>query len=147
MNIYDVVEAVRATLQDVPGMVRAQGNETLTDNIPETPLLQVYPEEGNQDFTTRTDRTTFGGGVQQERLVINVDVYAAQRVNIGEDYAALAHMLDAVRARLKAQKHKPYFGLDGLATFKFTWKRVTFVYGQQEERYAGYQLRLEFTLG
>ncbi len=148
LEIYDLVEAVRATLAQSPEVLRATGNESLLEEINDDRVLEVYPEEGVADAKTQTDRTTFGMGVQQEGVSLHIDYYARQRSHMGEDMAQLTRGLDSIRRMLKEQQKKPFFGVEAIQTFRWTWRRVTFEYGQGENatKYAGVRFTLEFRL-
>ena len=109
-----------------------------SESITDTPMLQVYPQSGEQDPTGSADRSTFGGGgdpKRQSNLVIHADYYAATRANIGEDMADIVAGIDAMYAIFEAQDKKPYFGLDGIKAFQWRWERVEFIYNKRG--YAG----------
>lgn len=144
ITIYDLVEAVRATLGQAQGVLQAQANEGMTEGIGDLPLLQVYPQSGEADNRAATDRTTFRGGARQEQVVLAVDLFARMRSDLGEDMAALTQGLDAVRRVLVAQHTKPFFGLDGPQAFSWSWQRVSITYGQPEQKYAGVRFTLVF---
>ena len=146
ITLYNLTEAVRATLAAVTAVSRATANETLTEGIVDYPLVQVYPESGEASRASRTDRTTFGGGLRQHIARLNVDVYVQQRAHIGEDMAAVATVADAIIAKFEQQQNHPLFGAEGIEAFRWTWERVTFVYGDPETRFAGIRFRLEFTV-
>lgn len=134
---YAVVEAIKDTLATADGIERAQAHETTTDGMTDWPTLQVYWERTEADFTSRTDRSTFGAGLRQKQVIVHVDVYVRQRALIGEDMAAVAATADAIEDVLDAQREKPFFGLAAIRAFKWTSERVTFAYGDPELRFAG----------
>lgn len=134
---YALVEAIKDTLAEAEGVARAQAHETLTDGMTDWPTVQVTWERTEADFTSRTDRSTFGAGLRQKQVTVHVDVYVRQRALIGEDMAAVAAVADAIEDVLDAQRAKPFFGLAAIRAFKWTSERVTFAYGDPELRFAG----------
>lgn len=137
-----IIDAIETTLSAAPTLARSMSYDELTEGINDTPLLQVYAEAGEQDPTTNTDRTTFRAGVRQTSLTINADYYAQQRKHIGEDMAALIDGIDAMTNIFEAQDAKPYFGLDGIKAFHWSWQRVTFDYGDPAINYVGARFTL-----
>lgn len=128
ITLAQICDAIESTLDDATTLVRSQSYDELTEGIHDTPLLQVYPESGSQSPPGMTDRHTFQGGVRQTEFIIHADYYAQQRVNIGEDMAALVDGIDAMTAVFEGQDQKAYFGLEGLKAFSWRWDRVTFDY-------------------
>jgi hypothetical protein len=142
VSVYDLVDAIRNTLQFAPGVQEAQANDTLAESV-YAPMLQVYPDSGSASAGGATDRKTFGANrLQVEDLIINVDVYARQRSHIGEDMAASTRLADAVRGVLHQQLTPPFFGHEHIRSFRWRWQRVTFEYGDPQLRYAGIQFVL-----
>lgn len=137
-----ILDAIEATLSTAPTLARSMTYDELTEGISDTPLLQVYPEAGDQDPSGNSDRTTFKAGVRQTNLTINCDYYAQQRKHIGEDMAALVDGIDAMTTIFEAQDTKPYFGLDGIKAFHWSWQRVTFDYGDAAINYVGARFTL-----
>lgn len=129
ITLAQICDAIESTLDDATTITRSQSYDELTEGIHDTPLLQVYPENGAQSPPGMTDRHTFGAGVRQTEFTIHADYYANQRVNIGEDMAALVNGIDAMTDVLEGQDQKPYFGLTGIQAFSWRWDRVTFDYG------------------
>lgn len=142
ITLAQIIDAIEATLSTAPTLERSMSYDELTEGINDTPLLQVYPEAGDQDPTTNTDRTTFRAGVRQTSLTINCDYYAQQRKHIGEDMAVLVDGIDAMTTIFEAQDTKPYFGLDGIQAFHWGWQRVTFDYGDPAINYVGARFTL-----
>ena len=135
LTITQITEGIRDTLAPAEGLKRVESGVTLTESIPDTPLLQVYFQDEETDIASQTDRTTFRGGVKQAGVTHHADVYVRQRGNIGEDIAACEEMAEAVRTLLASQNTKPYFGLDGLKAFHWRAERVTFEYA--DVKYSG----------
>lgn len=142
ITLAQILDAIEATLAAAPTLARSMSYDELTEGINDTPLLQVYPDSGNQDPAGNTDRTTFKAGVRQTVLTINCDYYAQQRKHIGEDMAALVDGIDAMTNIFEAQDTKPYFGLDGIRAFSWSWQRVTFEYGDPNIGYVGARFTL-----
>ena len=142
ITIAQIIDAIEATLSAAPTLARSMSYDELTEGINDTPLLQVYAEAGDQDPTTNTDRTTFKAGVRQTNITINADYYAQQRKHIGEDMAALVDGIDAMTTIFEAQDTKPYFCLDGIRAFHWSWQRVTFDYGDPAIGYVGARFTL-----
>ena len=137
VTLAQILDAITTTLETATTNPRGESYDELTESIPDLPLLQVYPESANQDPAGGTERTSFGAGVRQTSLVVNADYYARQRSDIGEDMAALVNGIDAITDVLEGQDKKPYFGLDGIKAFAWSWSRVVFLYGDPEQKYIG----------
>ena len=137
ITIAQICDAIASTLSAATTTPRTQSYDELTEGVNDVPMLQVYPENGNQDPSGNTDRTTFKAGVRQTMLTIHADYYAHQRVHIGEDMAALVSGIDALTDIFEAQDTKPYFGLEGIQAFSWSWQRVTFQYGDPQYSYVG----------
>jgi hypothetical protein len=143
ITIGQICDAIESTLGAATGITRSESYDELTDGIHDLPMLQVYPNSGNQDAFTRTDRSTFRGGVRQTDIMIHADLYAQQRAHIGEDMKKLVDVIDAVTNVFEAQDVKPYFGLDGIGAFRWRWERVTFAYGDPQLTYVGARFYIE----
>lgn len=142
ITIGQILDAVELTLSAAPTLARSMSYDELTEGINDTPLLQVYAESGTQDTTNSVDRTTFLAGVRQTELIVHCDYYAQQRKHIGEDMAALVDGIDAMFNIFEAQRSSPFFGLQGIQAFHFSFSRVTFDYGAQNIRYVGARFTL-----
>lgn len=130
--LTDLVEGVRADLAAYSGVNVAQGGSSVTEGIHDEYTVQVTPEMGEESHKSGTDRATFGKGTSTERIVLNIDVYARQRSNIGEDMAAVITAADVVRSFLKESITEPLFGVTGVLTLHWTWQRVLFTYNKVE---------------
>lgn len=142
ISTAQILDAIEATLSTAPILARSMSYDELTEGINDTPLLQVYPESGDQDPTGNTDRTTFKAVVRQTNITVICDYYAQQRKHIGEDMAALVDGVDAMTNIFEAQDTKPYFGLDGIKAFHWSWSRVVFDYGDAAIKYIGARFTL-----
>jgi len=137
VTLGQILDAIEATLATATTVNRSESYDELTEGIHDFPMLQVYPEVGTQDPSGGTDRTTFKGGVRQTEFTIHVDYYARQRSHIGEDMSALVDGIDALQNVFEAQDTKPYFALDGIRAFKWSWSRAVFTYGDPNVSYIG----------
>ncbi len=146
VTLSSICTAIRNTLATATGLNVAQDTTQITEGIHDLPLLQVYPESGEVDPSGRTDRTTFGAGVQQDRMVIHADLYVRQRSHLQEDMDTLIDMIDAVIYTLKHDAADTMFGgLDNFQGFHWSWQRVIFEYGDPLAKYVGARFRIEVT--
>lgn len=143
VSIAEICDAITETLTPAVGLARAQSYDELSEGMNDLPALQVYPEMGNQDPSGNADRTTFRAAVRQTELTIFADYYARQRSHIGEDMAALVSGIDAIVDELEKQDTKPYFGLEGIKAFSWSFRRVTFVYGDPQVSYIGARFEIK----
>lgn len=146
VKIGDLVKAIRDDLANASGVKLSTGYDTLTEGINEFPLVQVIPEEGEQAHQSNTDRTTFGAKLRFEQMVIHADVYAIQRHSLADDMKAVIDVADNVKARLDLQTTRPPFGVAGVDTWSYTWRRVIFEYGDSQVKYMGIRFILTFTM-
>ena len=137
VTLGEIVDAIESTLSAVSTLARSQSYDELTEGMNDYPTLQVYPEDGDQDPSGNTDRTTFGAVVRQTVFTIHADYYARQRSHIGEDMDALVDGIDAMQNVFEQQNTKPYFGLTGIQAFHWSWRRVVFTYGDPQLSYMG----------
>lgn len=137
ITITQIVAAVAATIgADTSEVEEVQSGELLTESIQNEPVAQVYWESEETDVSGETDRTTFGGVIQQSEVILHIDVYVAQRAHIGQDMARAMVLAEDVRGALVGQRQaKPFFGLEGLKSFRWRAERVTFDYSNV--KYAG----------
>lgn len=149
IDIYDMIDLLRAALVKIDGLERALSNELMPEGITDLPTIQIYPDSGEGDATAANERTTFRGGIRQERLTILIDYYARQRSHLGEDMAALTRGLDAMRRLFRSQNHKPFFGVETIQTFSWSWQRIVFTYGgttTNPTSYYGVRFTLTFNI-
>jgi len=141
VTMIEIDNAIRDTLDEIGTIsiiggdvatLYVEGSTDLSEGVADFPLIQVYPETGVVDMKASTDRHTFRGGARAEEQTWNLDLYAAQRAHIAEDFKALLPMIDAVTDKLEEQNVKNYFGLAAIQTFAWTWQRATFVFAQAE---------------
>ena len=128
LTLAQICDAIESTLGAATGMKTAQSYDELTESVgsADTPLLQVYPDNGDCDASGSTDRTTFQGGKRQKYVMIHADLFARQRSHLAEDMEVTVDMIDALIDILEQQDTKPYFDQDGIKAFSWRWERVTF---------------------
>jgi len=136
-----LVTAVAAEMAEITSAT-VQSGASLTEGINDTLTIQVYPESGESAHNSRTDRNTFGKGLELRRRIVHIDVYARARAHIGEDMVAVTSAADDVEAKLNEQQSSPPFGVAGVKTWHYTWQRVIFSYGGVE--YVGIRFVLTF---
>jgi hypothetical protein len=125
-----VLDAVESKLGAATGLSRSQAYDELTESIPDTPLLQVYPEawEPDKSAAARTLKSQ-----RAEHVTVHADYYAHQRANIGEDMAVLVTGIQAIVVVLRAQDSpNELFGLEGILRFEWRGERATFNYGKAD---------------
>jgi len=112
--------------------VQSQTYDQLTEGIPETPLLQVYPQSGQPE---RVETYT---KFRVERLVVYADLYARQRSNMRDDMAKVVEMAQAMLVIIRAEDvGHTNFGVTGIHSWDWSWERVQFDYGDTKVKYAG----------
>lgn len=117
----------------IPDML-VQRYDEISEGIPQTPLLQVYPDNGVVDDLGTNDRATFDAHIRRTHLVVFADGYARPRSHLGEDLKAQMQMIDAFDARLIEQMKQPFFGLPHIQSFHWKWQRATFPIGEGTSR-------------
>ena len=141
-DIEQFVKDMASRLSVIEGVLQSQAVDTLTESIPEVPLIQTYWSDIN--LTSGTDRWTMGGGgtkaIKQKVIGFVIDVYVRQRSSIGEDMSAIHRYIDPITDMLENEDDKPYFGNQGIDSFTWSAERSTFSYGDID--YAG----IRFTL-
>lgn len=124
-----ICDAVAATLSTVTQLVAVQSYDELTEDYPDTPCAQVYPQSGEVDAAAENnDRMTYGADVRVTDAQYMVDIPCAQRANLAEDMAAVVAVVDAVTAKLEAQT-TVLFGLADLKGLRWQWDRMTYSRG------------------
>lgn len=139
-----VAKAIANALTNATGVVRVEAYDELSEGIPDTPMLQVYPDAAETDIESDgTGNATFGAGVRRTKINLFVDGYAKQRSYLGEDIRAQIALIDAIDGVLSNQRRKPFFGLPGIQQFRWSWQRVTYPIGDGSVKYAGVQFLIE----
>lgn len=141
-RLTDTCEGIAETLGAAAGIKRAEANEGIPEGVHDCPYLEVYPEQGGGAKGSQTDRNTFGAGLRLQHMEIYADLYAGARDQIGENLAVVAQEIDAIIDVLEEQTAAPFFGVEGLKTFKWRWQRV--IIERNNENYVGARFYLEF---
>jgi hypothetical protein len=132
-TLAEICDAVATTLSSATGLTRAQSYDEITETIPETPLLQVYPEEGEPDLQSY-------GSYRVERVVVHADLYPRPRSNIADDMAKVTTMTEALLVLLRAQKPttgNTLFDVSFIVKFGWSWRRVIFEREKGELKHIG----------
>lgn len=141
-----ILQGVRRTFENQGVMAMVQTLDSLTEGIPDLPLMSIYPESKSTDSRSgSTNRSSFGGGVKQSETTIQVYVHAAMRSNIDEDFTRLVDVVDAVDTVLDEQ-NEDIFGINGVKSFKWDWNRAIIEYGEPSQKYVGALYTLVFTV-
>lgn len=151
VTLTQTVEAIAtflgAAVTLTGGLGTSQPANEMKEGVPDLPTLQVYPESGIGDSTGNTDRTTFGGAstapVRVRPILFHADYYARQRSHLAEDLAAVMIGADAIMTVLDSHRQAPYFGLAGIKAFHWDFQRVTFIYGENDVKYAGIRFLIQ----
>jgi hypothetical protein len=148
VTITNITNGIVNALGSSSVFQQTQGGLTLTESIPETPLIQVYFEELTQSKNSQNDRisfkTTNNPIIRQTGFIFHVDVYAKARANIGEDIAKVSEVADEVMDILDKEERKPFFNTEGIKAFSYTASRVVFQYNRT--KYAGIRFILDLTV-
>ena len=152
VTIAQICDAIDTELGEVlvtaGDLTVSQNYDELTEGINDENILQIYPEEeslvsvGSETHAITFKKSTETTPFIDEEIVIHADYYARQRSHIGEDMNQLVIGIDAIRNNLKTQNCANPFGLEGIANFQWSWRRVVFEYGGPELRYVGARFRL-----
>ena len=137
LTIADICDGIGDTLEMATGIKSMKSYDEIPEGVPSLacPRLHVYPDRVGEDYTTNTDRTAFAAGVQQSEILIFVDHFARQRSQMPLDMKATVEGLDALIDVIEEQERKPFFGVTGIQSFKWSWKRAALIYG--DAVYAG----------
>lgn len=142
ISLLDICQQIAGSVQSILDDLVVQTPGEITESIPTTPLIQVYPESGGTDSGSDSDRGGFRGVVRRSTEIIHVDLFARQRSLIGVDLQACFELYEAVEQRILLQQTKPYFGEPAIKSFSWRWERVTFRYGDQTLPYIGVRIYL-----
>jgi len=150
VTLVSINNAIEATLGAAASLERSQSYDELTEGLHDVPLLQVYWEDlpliDSDSTPGQTDRMVFASGEDARRqytLTYFADLYAASRKEIGEDMGRLLPIVDEFITILEAQGCPP-FGVEGVRTFQWSAKRVTFEYNKI--KYVGARFTLHLRL-
>lgn len=146
-TLVDICNTIEAVLGAAAGLQESQSFDELSEGIPRAslPMLQVYPASGTCDAASTTSERTSWGGIRQEGITINADLYAARRTHVASDMKLTTQMIDSIRAELQKQG-SPFFGIDEIQGWRWTWERRTFRYAGPQDLYMGARFILTFRL-
>lgn len=134
-----ICDAVTVALSTAAGLKRALSYDDLKEGIPETPLLEVYQEEGEPDLQTYKS-------FRVERMVIYADLYSQPRgAGFGQENAKNAEMIDAILTLLRQQAPQgagTVFGSVDVVKFTWSWKRA--IFEPSQTKYVGARFTLTF---
>lgn len=138
----NISKAVGNTLKAASVFKNFQQWDELTEAVPGGfPFGRCYPDEGNVDYGGESvDRSTFQVGVRATQMTMTIDCYVRVRSQLKTDITAQINLVDAVDAVLVAQQNKPFFGLEGIQAFNWSWQRVTYVH--EKTSYTGVEFKL-----
>ena len=142
VRLKDICNAIKQTLATTAGINRAGANETIPDGTPDLPLINVFPS--TYEGRSRTDRTTFGGGVRQQDVEIGARVMLPPKGTFGEAIALQTEIMDNLIDVFDAQTEPPFLGHKAIKTFRYKLERVTITEGSRE--YPGIEITLFITL-
>ena len=129
ITFAEMCDAVEAHLSTAASLERSQSYDELSEGMQDTPTLQVYPESSEPVSHGGTSQTfTHQYGVILGLHTIHADLYARQRAHLGEDMAALVETLDEIYTLIE-NAGCPAFGLEGIKSYQWSWRRVVFDYG------------------
>lgn len=150
IGLTQLCDSIRNTLIQTPVVGKAllaASPAQFKEGMLDLPMVQIYPENGDTDArASGTAQTTFRGEKRVNAITIFADAYVRQRSHIGEDMAKTLIVTDAIIETLERQKVHPYFDNEAIKGFKWTWERVTLVYGDPEQRYVGTRFTLSLTV-
>jgi len=143
IKLTDLCAAVAGQIKQAEGVKRVMTPEQFRENIPDLPLVQVYPEtiEGSGD--SGNDRSTFQAGVRERQFVLFIDAFARTRSYIGEDMQKVLEITDAIIDILDRQKTAPFFNLEGIKSLKWRGERALINYNEKEYMGMRFTLTLE----
>lgn len=141
-TVAEICDAITTTLGATTGINRSQSYDELTEDFPDLPLLQVYPESADTDSQAlNNDRLSFRAARRITDIEIICDIPCRQRSQLGEDMSAMVTITDAVIATLEAQT-TTLFGNTDIKGFHWRWERVIFARGNPEIAYVGVRFTL-----
>ena len=149
-SLGDIIDSIENTLGAAASLNASQSYDELTEAIMDPPTLQVYPEEGGASEYSETDRITLGRKSDGKKhsvktYIVNVDLLAKQRANIGEDMKILVDCIDEIEDILDTQEC-PWFDNDNIMSFQWDpWRRVVFAYSNVD--YVGARFTLTIRCG
>lgn len=146
VTIAAICDGIAETLSEATGINSAKSYDEILEGIPAPlcPLLQVYPDEVIANPNQGTERTAFSAGIQQLRLRVFVDHFARKRSHLDRDMRDMVVGLDALIDVLQDQEDPPFFGVSGIKSFDWSWRRAVLRYG--DSLYTGGRFTLTLTI-
>jgi hypothetical protein len=130
VTLAELTDAVADTLADAASLGSTQSYNEITEGAVDLPSLQVFPLSFAEDSSGgETDRKTFQAGVRVKDIGIRINVFAAIRQNLAENMTAYVTLMDELIDIIEAQDTKPYFGLEGIKSFRWNFEHVIFEHG------------------
>lgn len=148
VTIAQMCDAIDTTLGEVlvasGDLIKSHSYNELEEGINDPKTLQIYWEETSPvSVGSETQKLTFTNTPYiDEEHVIHADFFARQRSNIGEDMNAIVIGVQAIKENLKTQNCPNPFGLEGIAHFQWSARRIIWDYGTPELIYPGARFRL-----
>ena len=128
VTVGAICDGILETLATAVGVKSSTSYDEMTEGVAtfDTPRLEAYPDAGTCDPSGSTDRTAFNAGVQQSVITIFANVLVRQRSQLDEDMGAVVTMVDAIIPVLEAQEKPPFFGVEGIKAYSWSWRVATF---------------------
>lgn len=136
VTVSEACDAVATTLTTVSQIKRVQSYDELTEDFPDCPMAQVFPDSGGTDSMSQNDRSTSGAGLRVEEMLVVVDVPCSTRSELKEDMGKTIEVIEAVKAKLD-QQTAVLFGQPKIKGHRWRWERVVFVRGEPAVGYMG----------
>lgn len=123
----EIAAAIATTLGEIDDLARVQHGDDLTEDYPDLPMAQVYPQSSSTDEGAggNNDRNTFRGVGRVTEALFRADIPCRQRSHVAEDMTAVMAVAEAVQTKLEEQRTRPIFGLEGIKGFRWSWERQT----------------------
>jgi len=144
--VKDVLEAALTPYVAGPPVTTVKqvyGYDELYEGMNEWPAIEVYVEDWELSYDSDLDRTVFCQDGDKRSITnchIHVDVYAARRNQLNENWRDALVLANAVNAVLEDECACPLFDLAGMHDLHWTASRVVFSRAQAE--YCGYRFIL-----
>lgn len=144
-SIVDVVNAVASAIESSTDVWFTQRPDQMMDGVFDLPVVWVYPDSGRANMS-RTHSHTFTGQSQVSTCVVNIDVIADQRNFPFENVPEMVEMIDNINSKLGAIETKPYFGLDTIQAFNWSWEKMVWEVEGDPLLYIGVRFIVELVL-
>jgi hypothetical protein len=134
LRTENIVEKIASILEGIPEFRQVQRNLTLTEDIPELPLIQVY-WNSNSPLVISGDnnKITFSSSTKPPivgtKVEIKVDIYISQRSQLGVELTKMINILDQVDQIFYQKLSTPILNMQGVKGFSYAAERVVFKVG------------------